>query len=157
MTLGQEDLWEIVAHIGTGDVPRDIPGGVLRRGPLLAPEESILAMSSCDVLLLFMPPGEREPSPTVPLKAYSYLRTGLPLVYCGEAGATTDLLAQFPGTFALPRCGGAELADFLAQHAGDWGRRYPRGGIERYSFEQLGRGLEGLLGSLLDDHASEGG
>jgi hypothetical protein len=142
---GQQARWQIVTHMGAGAASTEIPPTLLNLLPYLPPAESARAMNDLDLLLLLMPPGEREPSPTVPLKTYSYLRTGLPIVYCGERGATSDLLGEFEGTFSLPRCSGAELARFLAEHRDHWGKRYSRAGVAKYSFESLGGELERFL------------
>lgn len=64
----------------------------------LLPAREAAALQCCaTVLLLLMPPGEGEPSVTIPLKTFSYLRAGKPIMYFGPCGATTDLLRQFSG------------------------------------------------------------
>jgi len=148
---GHEEHWDIRAHTDRAAAPvRRVCSASVTHFPLLPARQAAAAMNRCHALLLLMPPGEREPSPTVPLKAYSYLRTGLPIVYSGERGATTELLAQFPGTFSLPRCSGAELARFLTAQRNAWGKRYPREGISRYSFEFVGAQLEQTLREMVD-------
>ncbi|WP_371748462.1 glycosyltransferase [Geothrix fuzhouensis] len=152
ISQNQQAQWQISAYMGSGTPFSGIPSELLGQFPFLTPIESAAKMNECDVLLLLMPPGERVPSPTVPLKTYSYLRTGLPIVYCGEQGATTELLEKFEGTFCLPRCAGAELAEFFIANRNMWTRRYPRKDIARYSFESLGIDLEQHLCGVLNCH-----
>lgn len=153
---GRANCWQIDAHIGLGHEPMQSRSSLVKRHAWLSPTESAIAMNESDVLLLLMPPGEREPSPTVPLKTYAYLRTGLPIVYSGERGATTDLLDQFEGTHCLPRCGGGALARFFDKHADSWGKRHHRSDISLYNFESIGHRLEQRLRSLLESrHESQ--
>ena len=157
VTIGEDSKWRLVVCPGQMYAPTCLPREMWEFLPLMAPGPSAAVMTGCDVLLLFMPPGEKEPSPTVPLKAYSYLRTGLPVVYCGEAGATTELLGSFAGTFCLPRSTGDQLADFLISHKQFWGRRYPRERIDFYSFEQVSLRLEALLLHTVEAHGKTEG
>lgn len=70
----------------------------------LVPEtDAAYLMREARLLLLIMPPGEEEPSGTVPLKAYSYLASGRRIVYFGEKGSTTELLSRFTGTVCFRR------------------------------------------------------
>lgn len=77
---------------------------------LLSAADATKLARRADVLILLMPPGEREPSGTVPLKTYQYLRTLRSIAYFGEHGSTTDLLAQFEGTHVYSREG---IEDFV--------------------------------------------
>lgn len=152
-TRGKQEKWEIVAYT---DDRRSIPSvpGIKAHGDLLAPPDAARVMLGCDVLLVLMPPGEREPSPTVPLKTYAYLKTGVSIVYCGERGATTELLAQFEGTWSVPRCGGDELAAFLESRRSEWKKRYDRKGIARFGFGEIGRVFEAHIRSVLSGGAT---
>jgi len=78
-----------------------------------------------------------EPSGTAALKVYSYLRSGRAVLYIGEGGSTTDLLARFDGTFALARSSWPELATWLSQHQTVLNRTFSRGDIGVYSFESI--------------------
>jgi len=107
-------------------------------------------LTQASLLLLAMPPGEKTPSGTVPLKTYNYLRAGGPILYLGERGATTDILKQFPDTYTEPRS--------MWEHAGDWVQKHeelllpgrPRIGVDRYSIASLTGQLMTILEAALD-------
>lgn len=105
----------------------------------LPPSSTATLMRKADLLLAAMPPGEREPSGTVPLKLYSYLRSGSPILYLGEAGSPTELLNKFPGTFCKDRSFWPCVGPWICNKLFD--RHYERPGIEEYSFEKLTRNL----------------
>lgn len=86
---------------------------------LLSQVDSAKMMASADILLLLMPPGEREPSGTIPLKAYSYLASNRPIAYFGETGSTTRLLSSFDKAYIFSRAGINDFGSWLAQNEGD--------------------------------------
>ncbi len=89
------------------------------------------------LLLLLMPPGEREPSGTVPLKTYQYLASDKPIFYFGEKGATTSLLSEFRGTFCFQR---DEIDNFVEHYENFLALNLdlqPRKFFEKYSFLML--------------------
>lgn len=94
-------------------------------------------LADAHVLLLAMPPGEREPSPTVPLKTYGYLRLGKSVVYVGESGATTSLIGAFPGTWHFPRDQWPHLAEWMACNEQELRRAWNRPGTENYRMSAL--------------------
>lgn len=106
---------------------------------LLSQRDTNELMDTADILVLLMPPGEREPSGTVPLKTYSYLRSGKSIVYFGERGSVTDLLALFQGTFSLSRESVVTFGEWLIkEQANIKGMVYERKAIiDRYSFAEL--------------------
>jgi hypothetical protein len=147
---GEDDQWQLAVCSAVTARPTSLPAALWDAQPLVPPAESVAVMESCDVLLAVMPPGEREPSPTVPLKVYSYLRTGLPIVYCGERGAATELLGYFEGTFCLRRNTGQHLAQFLSEHRAEWGKRHARRGLDFFSYERVSLRVEALLRRAAD-------
>jgi hypothetical protein len=84
-----------------------------------------------------MPPGEKEPSPTIPLKSFNYLKSGKSVVYIGERGATTDLLGKFAGTFHLPRASGEVVAKWTSEKMGELRVQWSRIGVDEYSINEL--------------------
>ena len=130
--------WHIVTS-GEGEWPPAEYAAVWTHLGMLSPADFARVQQICNVLLLAMPPGENEPSGTVPLKAYGYLRSGTPIVYVGEAGATTDLLRKFTGTFALPRAEWPALYAFLVSNEDAFRKTSmsERRDIKSYSFEEL--------------------
>lgn len=67
------------------------------------------SIAGCDILLLIMPKGEKEPSPTIPLKTYEYLSSGKTLVYFGPIGDCYNLLNSQPNTYCYAL---NEIAEF---------------------------------------------
>lgn len=57
------------------------------------------AIQQSDVLLVVMPKGEKEPSPTVPLKVYEYLASDKTVVYFGPKGDCWDLISSYSNTY----------------------------------------------------------
>jgi len=102
-------------------------------------------LKNANILILPMPPGEREPSGTVPLKAYGYLRSCRTIVYIGESGSTTELLGEFAGTHCMSRSGWEYLPDWLTQNADSVRRAHDRPGVERFAFSELSRRMYWLL------------
>ena len=96
-------------------------------------------MLASNLLILAMPPGEREPSGTVPLKAYSYLRSGRTIVYVGERGATSDLLAPYAGTYVMARSDWPKLAEWCLRHRNECMAWYERPGLEQYGFAAIAK------------------
>jgi hypothetical protein len=80
---------------------------------LLDQAKSNILVENANILILLMPIGEREPSGTVPLKAYQYLASNNPIFYYGEKGATTSLLSEFEETFCYQR---DEIQKFIAHY-----------------------------------------
>jgi hypothetical protein len=142
--LGLDKLWRIISA-GYGDNPPESYGSFWSHLNVLTVEAASQASMQADLLLTAMPPGEQTPSGTVPLKTYSYLRTEKPIVYIGESGSTTDLLAKFAGTYSLPRATWPDLPNWLARHQGQLLNRYARPGIEEYSVGCL---VQKLLGTI---------
>lgn len=103
----------------------------------------LVGTSGC--LILLMPPGEQEPSGTVPLKAYQYLASERPIVFFGERGSTTDLLSQFPGTFSFEREKIETIVDWFDANEKDFNRCYPRVEGFQYDFSLLTDSLAGLM------------
>ena len=68
---------------------------------IIKQEEVKLAISSCDILLLIMPKGEKEPSPTIPLKAYEYLSSNKVILYFGPKGDCYDLLLSYSNSYCF--------------------------------------------------------
>ena len=119
-------------------------------GTLSYAQNAALLMQG-NLLLLPMPPGEATPSGTVPLKAYSYLRSGRAIVYLGEPGSTPELLNRFQGTFCLEREAWPRLADWIAQRGQTFDRAFRRADAAQYSFSAI---TERLLVILRGVHTS---
>ena len=141
LATGQAGRWEIVSlgwplGRGLGAVP------TWRHLGKLPFAEAAGEMSAAGVLLLPMPPGEKEPSGTVAMKSYGYLRSGRPIVYLGEQGSTTELLQRFEGTYCLGRAGWEGLAAWLASRRLELSRGYARPGVEEFRFDRLTERLE---------------
>lgn len=130
--------WRIVSA-GAGSWPSPGKRGVWEHLGCLSQTDVAREMMNADVLLLAMPPGEREPSGTVPLKAYSYLRSGKSIVYLGEMGSTVDVLAPFPGTYLLPRAAWADLTTWLAAKRDELRLEHQRPGVEKYRCDNMAR------------------
>ncbi|MDD4891247.1 MAG: hypothetical protein PHU85_15105, partial [Phycisphaerae bacterium] len=113
-------------------------------------------MRQGDLLLTFMPPGEKEPSGTVTLKAYFYLRTGKPILYVGESGSTGDLLSQFPGTYRLARDEWPRVGDWLQSHEAEL-RLVDRPGVERYNLGQIAARMSELIFRVVNRPAGQAG
>ncbi|MGO4808534.1 glycosyltransferase [Cupriavidus sp. 2MCAB6] len=148
---GMSKQWEIhTAGPGNWDCASTYENWV--HHGLLSQEGAASLMRDADLLLLLMPPGEREPSGTVPLKAYSYLGSDRPIIYFGETGSTTELLKEFSGTFSFQR-------DFI-DRIGFWllenqerefpmaVSRYPD--VERYEFRVLSSSMKSIFESVVD-------
>ncbi|KAB2673811.1 MAG: glycosyltransferase family 4 protein [Verrucomicrobia bacterium] len=149
---GLSSGWKIVslgdgAWRGPGPAEGDGPAPWIHLGHHSA-AAAARAMLGAEMLLLPMPPGEREPSGTVPLKTYGYLRSGRSVVYLGEKGSTSDLLAKFRGTWSLGRSGWETLPDFVARHADEISARHERVAISRYSYRELASRLSALMSEL---------
>jgi glycosyltransferase involved in cell wall biosynthesis len=116
-------------------------GSVVRKNwlhlGLLEAREMVKEIGAASVLFLLMPPGEKEPSPTIPLKSFSYLKSGKSVVYIGERGATTDLLGKFAGTFHLPRASGEVVAKWTSEKMGELRVQWSRIGVDEYSINEL--------------------
>jgi len=136
--------WRIVTA-GQEMTPPDEYKDVWKHLGMLDSREVSLAMSEADCLLLVMPPGEQEPSGTVPLKAYQYLRSGSAIVYLGERGSTTELIEQFDGTFSWPRQQWPKLIELFENHPEQMARKYQRPNIGRYSFKTLAENMLSLF------------
>lgn len=141
VSAGLGDRWEIVS-LGAGSWRGTGRPPVWRHLGTLDGAGAARELEQAAVLLLPMPPGEREPSGTVPLKAYGYLRSGRSVVYLGERGSTSELLGRFAGTHCLGRSGWDGLAAWLEAHRDGLGRRHERAGIGEYGFGQITRRLE---------------
>ena len=128
--------WRIVTA-GREMAPSDEYKDVWKHLGMLDPKKFSLVVSQADCLLLVMPPGEQEPSGTVPLKTYQYLRSGSAIVYLGERGSTTELIEQFDGTFSWPRQRWPKLIELLENHPEQMTRKYQRPHISQYSFKML--------------------
>jgi hypothetical protein len=120
----------------------------------LSPSAAAAQMVRADVLLLAMPPGEKSPSATVPLKAYSYLRSGRSIVYLGEAGSTTVLLEKFAGTYCLGRQGWAGLASWLVLNMKKLKVYHHRPGIEEFHIREKSKLLTYALLDVINARAS---
>ncbi len=110
---------------------------------LLPPEAVATLLKQGNLLLAVMPPGEQTPSGRVLLKIYPYLRSGKPIVYFGETGATTDILSGFPGTFVKQRAEWPHFVKWL--QVAELGEVHIRTGIQKYSFQNLAAKLAALL------------
>ncbi len=66
---------------------------------IIAQKNVKTAMQKSDILLVVMPKGENEPSPTIPLKVYEYLASDKPVVYFGPKGDCWDLILSFSNTY----------------------------------------------------------
>jgi len=130
--IGLQRAWHIVTA-GPADWPPAQYRDVWTHLGLLSHQLSAQALLKANVLLLAFPLGVGA----VSLKIYSYLRSGLPIVYIGECGAATDLLGRFDGTFVLERHWWPKLADWLDENGPIFLSNYPRPGIEEYSFHSL--------------------
>jgi glycosyltransferase involved in cell wall biosynthesis len=133
---GLSDRWEIVS-LGAGSWRGNGVEPVWRHLGTLGGADAARELERAAVLLLPMPPGEREPSGTVPLKAYGYLRSGRSVVYLGERGSTSELLGRFPGTHCLGRAGWNGLGAWLEARREALARHHDRPGIEDYGFGRL--------------------
>lgn len=96
-------------------------------------------MAGADVVVLLMPPGESEPSPTVPLKTYQYLASGAYVVYIGEFGETSSLLGRFPGTACFRRGEAVQALALIAKLLEGSLARYDRPGLAEYQFSALAK------------------
>lgn len=143
--LGLDRTWKIVTASEAENWPPAQFADCWTHLGYLRSEEAAAAMQRAALMLLPMPPGEKCPSGTVPLKAYSYLRAGGGVVYLGERGATSDLLAQFDGTWSVERTVWNHLAEWIIAHDAQLGEVFPRTGIEAYSFANLTNRLLEIL------------
>ncbi|WP_034170769.1 hypothetical protein [Acinetobacter sp. YZS-X1-1] len=57
------------------------------------------AIQKSDILIIVMPKGEKEPSPTVPLKVYEYLASDKPVIYFGPKGDCWNLILNYSNTY----------------------------------------------------------
>ena len=144
---GMDRSWRIVSAGPSGIVPPRL-GSVWTHCGTVPADKAMALCRQAGLLLLPMPPGEREPSATVPLKAYSYLRSERPILYIGEKGATTELLDGFAGTSALSRRGWTQVAEWMTKHAALLNRHYERPGLSALSFEARAAQIARLLDSL---------
>lgn len=112
---------------------------------LIKQQETDFLVQSAGVLVLLMPPGEREPSGTVPLKAYQYLASNNPIFYFGEKGATSSLLSNFSATYCFER---GEIHNFSAIYSSfilEAPSFQKREFAENYSFKSLTKRLKKLI------------
>lgn len=146
LSRGASQLWRF-RTAGPGDWKCSEKYETWKHEGLVSQSRSQDLMNSAGVLLLMMPPGEREPSGTVPLKTYSYLISNRPIVYYGEKGSTTELLSKFDGVVSIERDNIMGLVDWLMTQGLQLAKkpisRYPE--VEQYSFENLTKRLEILL------------
>ncbi len=142
LSCGLAHTWRIVTA-GFDEMPSPELSRVWRHLGILSPREAGNLMQRADLLLLLKPPGGPPPSSDVPLKTYSYLRSGSPVLYLGEAGAASDLLGQFDGVFMVARDQRTRLVNWLSQHEAELRRRprFTRPGIEEYDFSAISRRL----------------
>lgn len=113
-------------------------------------DEASMAARLADshLLLLAMPPGEGEPSPTVPLKTYGYLRLGKSIVYLGERGATTDLLSRFAGTWSLGRESWPALPEWISTNQDRLRSVWSRPDSDQFEIQRLADGISERLVTL---------
>ena len=116
----------------------------------LTEQQAAAQMSACDALLLLMPPGEREPSGTIPLKAYSYLRSGAFVLYAGERGATTDLLSAFPRTAFFGRPEVDSIPEWCVLNASRLRPPSVPAGIERFEAREMVGQVARIIGESLE-------
>ncbi|MGA2031927.1 MAG: glycosyltransferase [Thermoguttaceae bacterium] len=151
--IGLHKQWRLVTA-GPAFQPPFCHGDVWTHLGLLCPQGAASLMTRADLLVAGMPPGEREPSGTVPLKLYSYLRAGKPIVYYGETGSANDVLMKYSGTFVKHRNEWSRFPFWLqAQHLEE---TYDRTGVERYSFGNLTKELMMNIQRRLDVRRSCG-
>jgi len=105
---GLDKDWRIITA-GDSYAPKPEQRDVWTHLGMLTPQETAGLLCRSDILVAVMPPGEQSSSGTVPLKIYSYLRAGKPIMYFGERGSTTELLNCFPGNITNDR---TELSNF---------------------------------------------
>lgn len=115
---------------------------------LLRPESAAALMSQAHILIAFMPPGEKAPSGTVPLKIYSYLRSGKPIIYFGEKGSTTDIISKYQGTYIKERTEWPCLAEWLREV--DLPALCNRKGIDKYSFKNIATEVENHINKIVN-------
>lgn len=104
---------------------------------LLCARDMVKEISEASVVLLLMPPGEMEPSPTIPLKTFNYLKSYKTIVYIGECGATTQLLGKFEGTFSLPRSQPAAVAEWFVGRLDMLKQEWTRDGVDCFAIDRL--------------------
>lgn len=78
---------------------------------LISNAEADAVVQASSVAILLMPQGEREPSPTIPLKTFQYLNSPARIVYVGERGEVWSLLEQFEGTTCFSRASYSEAIE----------------------------------------------
>jgi len=144
LDAGQGGIWELVS-LGAGQWRGAGLPPMWRHLGSLDAAAAASELERASVLLLPMPPGEREPSGTVPLKAYGYLRSGRAIVYLGERGSTSELLQSFPGTYCLGREGWSSLANWLIRHRDELNHHFIRAGVGAFSFSHLTKCLDSHL------------
>lgn len=150
---GIEDRWDIHTA-GPGDWQQSARFSNWKHHGLLSQSESTNLMCDADILLLLMPPGEREPSGTVPLKAYQYFRTCKAIAYFGELGATSDVLSSFEGTYVYKRDDINQFMDWLIVNGSEVKKSYEsrKGVLQQYNFEEISATLVRLVGDIVADN-----
>ena len=127
--------------------------GVWEHAGPLSEKQAAERMTKSDVLLLLMPPGEREPSGTVPLKAYSYLRSGAFVVYAGEKGATSDLLNAFPRTACFDREALETIPEWCLENVSTIRQPAIPAGIEAFEAAQMVRQIARIVHGCVEAKA----
>ena len=147
---GVGDQWTIHTA-GPGDWRESDRYMNWRHYGLLSQSQSTSLMRNADILLLLMPPGEREPSGTVPLKTYSYLRAYKAIAYFGETGSTTDLLSLFDGTCVYKREDINRFMNWLLVNGSEVRKSYGSrmAILENYNFEELSARLVELVSDIV--------
>jgi glycosyltransferase involved in cell wall biosynthesis len=93
-----------------------------------------------DILLMIMPFGEKEPSGTIPLKTFGYLRSGKKILYYGEKGSVTDLMKEFDGVSVFSREQIEDLHIWLIENGRFlYNKNFSRPKIYEYNFESITR------------------
>ena len=114
---------------------------------LVAQKKANEIIMRSNILLMLMPPGEKSPSGTIPLKVFTYLRTGKTIIYYGEIGDLTDLLSDFAGTHCFPREKVGELAEWMVDNRDAISNNllHCRAKVKKYEFSNIANEVLGLL------------
>lgn len=138
--------WNVVTA-GSGDWSVSEKYPFWKHHGLVDGKKADLLIKSSLCLILLMPPGEQEPSGTVPLKTYQYLASERPILYIGEQGSTTDLLSEFPGTYSFNRKKISSIFEWLDSNKENLKPSCPRVNKFLYDFSLLTNHLIRLIRS----------